>query len=104
MLFIESVDDEDEVLLALSEELGVFVEYVGGPEHASVLLAPLESLANVEEAVVREKVILLLKIYIPTHPPKKKKKNPIMHSPQFGLRFILIFLFCCVFISFCEGC
>jgi hypothetical protein len=53
---LESVDDEDEVLLALSEELGVFVEFVGGPEHASVLLAPLESLANVEEAVVREKV------------------------------------------------
>lgn len=28
---IESVDDEDEVLLALAEELGNFVEYVGGP-------------------------------------------------------------------------
>lgn len=50
------MDDEDEVLLALSEELGNFVDYVGGPEHAGVLLGPLESLANVEEAVVREKV------------------------------------------------
>jgi hypothetical protein len=55
----ESVDDEDEVLLALSEELGNFVEYVGGPEHAGVLLGPLESLANVEEAVVREKVSII---------------------------------------------
>ena len=52
----ESVDDEDEVLLALAEELGAFGEYVGGPEFAAVLLTPLESLSNVEEAVVREKV------------------------------------------------
>ena len=30
---LESVEDEDEVLTALSEELGNFVEYVGGPEY-----------------------------------------------------------------------
>lgn len=59
------MDDEDEVLLALSEELGSFVEYVGGAEFAGALLGPLESLSNVEEAVVREKVILSIKIMRP---------------------------------------
>jgi hypothetical protein len=53
---VESVEDEDEVLTALSEELGNFVEYVGGPEYGHVLLAPLENLAAIEEPLVREKV------------------------------------------------
>lgn len=53
---IDSVEDEDEVLTALSEELGNFVEYVGGPEYAHVLLSPLEHLAAIEEPLVREKV------------------------------------------------
>lgn len=52
----ESVEDEDEVLTALSEELGNFVEYVGGPEWGHVLLSPLENLAAIEEPLVREKV------------------------------------------------
>jgi serine/threonine-protein phosphatase 2A regulatory subunit A len=52
------VDDEDEVLLAIAEELGNFVEYVGGPEHAITLLGPLEILATVEETQVRDKVPL----------------------------------------------
>jgi serine/threonine-protein phosphatase 2A regulatory subunit A len=50
------VEDEDEVLTALSEELGKFVEYVGGPEYGHVLLSPLENLAAIEEPLVREKV------------------------------------------------
>jgi hypothetical protein len=50
------VEDEDEVLTALSEELGNFVEYVGGPEYGHVLLSPLENLAAIEEPLVREKV------------------------------------------------
>jgi serine/threonine-protein phosphatase 2A regulatory subunit A len=52
----ESVEDEDEVLTALGEELGGFVEYVGGPEYGHVLLSPLENLAAIEEPLVREKV------------------------------------------------
>lgn len=52
----ESVEDEDEVLTALSDELGGFVEYVGGPEWGHVLLSPLENLAAIEEPLVREKV------------------------------------------------
>lgn len=56
----ESVEDEDEVLTALSEELGGFVEYVGGPDHAHVLLSPLENLAAIEELLVRDKVRCIL--------------------------------------------
>ena len=56
----ESVDDEDEVLLALADELGKnFEEYIGGPEYAHLLLAPLASLAEVEETLVRDKVRLI---------------------------------------------
>lgn len=55
--FIENVDDEDEVLLAVAEELANFTEYVGGPEYAHYLLNPLENLATVEEVLVRDKVL-----------------------------------------------
>lgn len=52
----DSVDDEDEVLLALAEELGRgFEEYIGGKEWAHVLLGPLENLCAVEETLVRDK-------------------------------------------------
>lgn len=53
----ESVDDEDEVLLALAEELGKnFEEYIGGKDYAHLLLGPLEHLSAVEETLVRDKV------------------------------------------------
>ena len=53
----DSVDDDDEVLLALAEELGRdFEEYIGGPEYAHLLLGPLENLSAVEETLVRDKV------------------------------------------------
>ena len=54
------MEDEDEVLTALSEELGNFVEYVGGPEYGHVLLSPLENLAAIEEPLVRDKVRLTI--------------------------------------------
>ena len=44
------------MLLALAEELGNFADYVGGGAYASTLLTPLETLATVEETIVREKV------------------------------------------------
>lgn len=57
----DSVDDEDEVLLALAEELGRnFEEYIGGADWAHVLLGPLENLCAVEETLVRDKVRLCL--------------------------------------------
>ena len=53
----ESNDDEDEVLLALAEELGRFIPFVGGPEYGHILLTPLENLCSVEETVVRDKAV-----------------------------------------------
>jgi hypothetical protein len=53
----ENNDDEDEVLLAMAEELGVFIPYVGGVECAHVLLLPLETLCAVEETCVRDKAV-----------------------------------------------
>ncbi|KAK4375533.1 hypothetical protein RND71_006210 [Anisodus tanguticus] len=53
----ENNDDDDEVLLAMAKELGVFIPYVGGVEHARVLLPPLEGLCSVEETCVREKAV-----------------------------------------------
>ena len=51
------VDNEDEVLLALAEELRRSCEeYIGGPEYVHVLLGPLENLSAVEETLLRDKV------------------------------------------------
>lgn len=58
------------MLTALSEELGKFVEYVGGPEYGHVLLSPLENLAAIEEPLVREKVCA----HLP--PPDAALANP----------------------------
>jgi serine/threonine-protein phosphatase 2A regulatory subunit A len=66
---MESLDDEDEVLLALAEELGNFVEYVGGPPYAHLLLNPLENLAAVEETLVRDKVRSVRHHLTSPHPP-----------------------------------
>lgn len=44
---IDTIYDEDEILLALAEQMGNLVPYVGGPEYASSLLAPLENLVSV---------------------------------------------------------
>lgn len=61
----DSMDDEDEVLLAMAEELGKdFDEYIGGKKFAHLLLVPLETLCTVEEVLVRDKVSETL-IYSP---------------------------------------
>lgn len=46
------------MLVALSGELGNFIEYVGGAQWGHVLLSPLENLAAIEEPVVRDKVAI----------------------------------------------
>lgn len=56
----ENNDDDDEVLLAMAEELGAFLPYVGGVGHANVLLTPLETLCTVEETRVRDKAVASL--------------------------------------------
>lgn len=66
----ETIYDEDEVLLALAEQLGNFINLVGGGEYAHCLLPPLESLATVEETVVRDKAVASLRAVAAHHTPQ----------------------------------
>ena len=52
----EQVEDDDEVLMIMAEQLGGFVELMGGYAQAAVLVDILGSLATVEETIVRDKV------------------------------------------------
>jgi len=63
----EAMEDEDEVLVALAEELGNFGEFVGGSQHSQVLLNPLQHLATVEEPLVRQKVCVFLRHILALH-------------------------------------
>ena len=54
----EAVYDEDDVLLAITEQLGRLVPHVGGKEFAYTIMAPLEQLAAIEECVVRDQAAL----------------------------------------------
>ncbi|CAG0921344.1 unnamed protein product [Notodromas monacha] len=63
----DTIYDEDEVLLALAEQLGQFTAMVGGPDHVCCLLPPLESLASVEETVVRDKATESLRLLAAQH-------------------------------------
>jgi hypothetical protein len=60
-LFLDCLDDEDEVLLALAEELRNFPDYIGR-EYAFKVLGLLETLASVEETVVRDKAVESLSV------------------------------------------
>ncbi|KHN80727.1 Serine/threonine-protein phosphatase 2A 65 kDa regulatory subunit A beta isoform [Toxocara canis] len=53
----DTIYDEDEVLLALAEQLANFTSLVGGPDYVHCLLPPLENLVTVEESVVRDKAV-----------------------------------------------
>ena len=63
----DTIYDEDEVLLALAEQLGTFTPLVGGKEHVHCLLPPLESLATVEETIVRDKAVESLRTVAEQH-------------------------------------
>ena len=84
----DSVDDEDEVLLALADELGKnFDEYIGGKEFAYCLLGPLEMLSSVEETLVRDKVfrvwlnfLLLCSCRCRLPSPSRKSLNLCPHN------------------------
>lgn len=47
----DTIYDEDEVLLALAEQLGNFTPLVGGPEHVHCLLVSLDIINIVTETV-----------------------------------------------------
>ena len=66
----ETIYDEDEVLLALAEQLGNFTPLVGGVAYVNCLLPPLEALATVEETVVRDKAVDSLRNLSQQHSPQ----------------------------------
>lgn len=99
----ENNDDDDEVLLAMAEELGVFIPYIGGVEHAHALLPPLETLCTVEETCVRDKAVEslcrigsqmresdLVDSFIPL--VKVRKLLPILSFTSFCFFYYFIFL------------
>jgi len=82
---IDTIDDEDEVLLALAEELGKagFVECLGGVEHAACLMGPLETLCTVEETVVRDKAVESLKNISETVHAASQAHSAVLHVEYF---------------------
>ena len=77
----EAQDDEDEVLLAMAEELARFVPLVGGPKHAASLLPPLEALATVEETVVRDAAVASIKA-VAADVPESSSSSSDSSSPS----------------------
>ena len=53
---MELLEDDEEVLMALSESMGNLLDLIGGAAYAEHLLRVLERLAGIEELPVREKV------------------------------------------------
>ena len=53
---MELLEDDEEVLMALSESMGNLLDLIGGAAYAEHLLRVLEILAGIEELPVREKV------------------------------------------------
>jgi len=53
----ECTDDEDAVLEVLATQIGSLLEFIGGVEHAPLLLPNLEILLGVEQSKVREKAV-----------------------------------------------
>ena len=73
----EAVYDEDDVLLAITEQLGKLVPYVGGKEYAYTIMVPLEQLAAIEECVVRDQAALQLSLIA-------KEQLPVEHIELYG--------------------
>ena len=77
-------EDEDEVLLAMAEELGKLIDHVGGAEHAHVLLLPLETLCAPEEAMVREKAVESLNTISAVLPDLEPNMVPLIRRLAVG--------------------
>eukprot|EP00051_Salpingoeca_urceolata_P032369 m.15421 g.15421 ORF g.15421 m.15421 type:complete len:584 (-) comp5015_c0_seq1:413-2164(-) len=99
----DSLDDEDEVLLAVAEELSKFVPLVGGPAFGYHLLKPLEQLAQVEETVVRDKAVESLAIIAKELPDTHLEEhfwgmvNRLAHGDWFASRASACGLFACIY-------
>lgn len=58
-IFVESIDDEDEVVLVYAEQLGELIDCVGGHQYCYKILQTLGGLCVAEETSVREMVSVL---------------------------------------------
>lgn len=77
----ETLDEDDRVLSATATRLSAMIDSVGGPEHASHLLRPLEDMLGLEEATVRDKALESMKVII-SHLPKRLIESlvhPLVH-------------------------
>eukprot|EP00283_Hemiselmis_rufescens_P004632 CAMPEP_0173421322 /NCGR_PEP_ID=MMETSP1357-20121228/2477_1 /TAXON_ID=77926 /ORGANISM="Hemiselmis rufescens, Strain PCC563" /LENGTH=587 /DNA_ID=CAMNT_0014384227 /DNA_START=49 /DNA_END=1812 /DNA_ORIENTATION=- len=72
------MEDEDEVLLAMAEELGGLIPHVGGKAYAHVLLTPLETLCATEEALVRDKAVESVKKVIESMAGAEERLVPLL--------------------------
>lgn len=101
----ESVDDEDEILLALAEELGDFVPLVGGAQHAHFLLPPLESLATVDETVVRERAVASICSVTAQMPPASVQEHllPLLQVRLKGVGHRSCRAACCCWLAVHHG-
>jgi hypothetical protein len=54
--------EEDELMVALAEEVGKLVPLIGGPAHAHCLVPLLEDLSRQDETVVRDEAVKSLQI------------------------------------------
>ncbi|KAB1254943.1 Serine/threonine-protein phosphatase 2A 65 kDa regulatory subunit A beta isoform [Camelus dromedarius] len=102
----DTIYDEDEVLLALAEQLGNFTGLVGGPDFAHCLLPPLESLATVEETVVRDKAVESLRQISQEHTSVALEAHfvPLVKrlAMTFDRKYLHYFVCCRHFRSLCS--
>ena len=72
---LESADEDDTVLGATAEKLGLLVDAVGGAEFAWFLVRPLEDLLMLEEASVREKALASIRQVMSRMPTKDVEEH-----------------------------
>jgi len=92
----DTLDDDDEVLWALAEQLGDkdFVVFVGGPDYAHTLIPPLESLATVEETVVRDKAVESLRAVAEHHSQENMEDHFVPMIKRLASGEITLYMCC----------
>ncbi|VDO04148.1 unnamed protein product [Rodentolepis nana] len=71
----DAIYDVEDVMVAIAEELGRFVPYVGGCAYAPCLINPLESLVLVEDANVREKAVQSMRLLAREHSDRDLREH-----------------------------
>ena len=79
--------------MALAEQLAGFTPLIGGSEFVSILIPPLESLATVEETVVRDKAVESLRQIAGEHSNEDLEKHfiPLVKILAQGIYLHLLF-------------